>query len=149
MALQKIHGQLTERPPFDVILAIAAGGAIGATARWAFSEAFPIGFQQFPWSTYAENLLGSFLLGFVIALILIRKSNSRLLQPFLGIGVLGSFTTFSNFSHETLELLTHDQAPLAILYMSASVLCGLVAASFGILLGRAISVTPSKPEAEQ
>jgi fluoride exporter len=133
-----MHPESARRPPFDVLAAIAAGGAIGAVARWAFGETFPVHWQQFPWSTFVENVTGAFLLGLVVTLILNLRSKSRLLQPFLGIGVLGSFTTFSNLSSEILQLVTMDLAPLAILYMSSSILCGLVAATFGILLGRAI-----------
>jgi len=148
MRSQEIQEAQHRGLPLDILGAMAAGGALGAVARWAFSEAFPVQPQQFPWSTYAENILGSCLLGLVVTLILIRRPKSRLLPPFLGIGLLGSFTTFSNFSQESLELAMNDRAPLAILYMSGSVLCGLLAASFGILLGRAIGISRSHRRAE-
>lgn len=133
------HPAPPSRPPLDVVAAVAAGGAIGAVARWAFSMAFPVRGQEFPWSTYVENVSGAFLLGLAVALIVTRRSKSRLLHSFLCIGVLGSFTTFSNFSQEILLRATSDYAWLAVIYLSGSVLCGLLAASFGILLGRAIS----------
>lgn len=138
MATAHVQEQASHRPRLDVLAAIAAGGAIGAVARWIISEAFPVRWQQFPWSTFAENVSGAFLLGLAVAVIVSMHSKSRLLLPFLGIGVLGSFTTFSNFSDEILTLAKNDRAALAIAYMSGSVLCGLLAASFGILLGRAI-----------
>jgi len=148
MNAPQTHHTARNGPPIDVLAAIAAGGAIGTLARWALTTAMTGIDAPFPWATYTENIIGSFALGMTVSIILIRRPQARLLPAFLGIGVLGSFTTFSAFSHEALLLLTDQLAPLAILYATSSVLCGLLAASFGTLLGRAMSIriaTRSRP----
>lgn len=127
------------RPPrLHAALAVAAGGAIGAALRWTFSETFPRGRGEFPWATFTENVVGALLLGVVATLILHRVRVGRYTQPFLCIGVFGSFTTFSNFSIEALDISRGDRPWLAFAYSSSSVATGLVAAMLGFIIARAI-----------
>jgi CrcB protein len=91
----------------------------------------------FPVATLTINLTGSLLLGFYLA----RRQRSlagRLSVPFWGIGVLGSFTTFSAFSVEVVQLLGESQVGPALGYVMASVVGGLLAAVIGQRIGSAL-----------
>src|SRR5690554_6110044 len=89
-----------------VWLAVAAGGATGAVARFALVSWFiQFAGKDFPWGTLSVNLIGSFLIG-VLALLFLEKLPGLVeLRALLIIGFLGSFTTFSAFSWEALEML--------------------------------------------
>ncbi|MCC5787978.1 MAG: CrcB family protein [Phycisphaerales bacterium] len=120
-------------PPPDAILAVGAGGVIGAAARLGFVELFPNQARGVPWTTLAENVVGAFLLGLVLVAILERWTSKPHLRPFLATGVLGSFTTFSNY---TVEIVTRGEIGVAVFYALLSVVLGLAAAVCGILIGR-------------
>lgn len=113
------------------LLAIALGGALGAVARYGVTGwAQSIGGASFPLGTMTVNVAGSLALGF-----LFRWAEGVVLAPelrqFLAIGLLGSFTTFSTFSYETVALLRSGDTVRAVAYAGGSVLLGLV----GLLLG--------------
>src|SRR6476661_3436681 len=74
---------------------VAAGGALGAVARWALAEALPHEAGSFPWSTWVTNVLGCFLIGVLMVVVVERWPDRRLVRPFFGTGILGGFTTFS------------------------------------------------------
>lgn len=97
---------------------------------------FPTPAGQFPWTTFAENVVGAFLLGWLLVWVLERWRPTRRVQPFLCTGILGSFTTFSNFSVEWVALSTGEQPWLAVMYLLASMAGGLVAALLGVTLAR-------------
>ncbi|MBT6329450.1 MAG: fluoride efflux transporter CrcB, partial [Kordiimonadaceae bacterium] len=85
----------------NMIFAVAAGGAIGATGRFLVGRLMlNIMGPGFPWGTLTVNILGSFLIGLAVQLLAMRYSLSHEWQGFLIIGVLGGFTTFSAFSME-------------------------------------------------
>jgi fluoride exporter len=123
-------------PPPDVreLTAIFAGGTLGALARVALAEAFPHARDAWPWTTFAVNLAGALLLGWVVT----RLPPASYRRPFLGIGVCGALTTFATLQLELLRML---DAPgparsLALAYATASLLGGLAAVRLGIALGR-------------
>lgn len=88
------------------LLAIAAGGALGALLRYLISGwAQSLGSDRFPWGTLTVNVAGSFLLGVVMTTALTHVGGEAWGRHFLGIGLLGAFTTFSAFSYETVVLL--------------------------------------------
>lgn len=118
------------------ILWIALGGAVGACLRFLFTISMPTDPGRFPWTTFAENVFGAFLLGLVMTILLERVRPIRHLQPFLCTGVLGSFTTFSNFSVELVDLAQHDRAWLVLGYVFGSTIAGLFAAVSGVVLAR-------------
>jgi fluoride exporter len=103
--------------------------------RHAFMAAFPHEVGAFPFVTFAENVVGSFLLGVVLISLLRAPSLDARWRPFLATGVLGSFTTFSNVSVQFVELAAHGAALTAVLYLSLSIAIGLSAAAIGIALG--------------
>lgn len=105
-------------------LLVAAGGAIGATLRFAASTWIPRG--GFPWATLAVNLLGSLLLGYLLSAPL--GDGGRL---FFAVGVLGAFTTLSTFSLETLDLLWAGHRGWAAGNVAANALGGPAMAAIG------------------
>jgi CrcB protein len=121
-------------------LLVAAGGAIGAVARYGIGLGvarvlFP---ASFPWATLMVNVSGSLLFGFLAFYLSERLPLAADLRAFLLVGVLGGFTTFSTFSWETLALLETGAFVKAGLNILASVVLCLAAAMLGMLLARQI-----------
>jgi CrcB protein len=118
--------------------AVAAGGAIGASARWAISEAMPAGdVGSLPASTLAVNLAGCLLLGVFLAAAASSQRWARW-RPFLAVGVLGGFTTYSAFAVESVELFEAGAEPTAVGYITVSILGGLLAVRLGeVIVGAA------------
>lgn len=121
---------------WDLLLVIAAGGAIGGGLRYLVNMVVPHGRDGFPWATFTENVLGSFLLGALMVYLLEVWPPNRYLRPFLGVGVLGGFTTFSAYTLDARGLLAEGSYPVAGLYLVGSVAAGLAAAYLGIRVGR-------------
>ena len=114
------------------VLAVGAGGFVGAAGRYLISWALQRQTQTFPWATLGINVAGCLLIGLIQPLVKERE----LLLVFLVPGILGGFTTFSAFGHETCELAQRGSSGLAAVYVAASVLLGLAAVSLGRLLVR-------------
>ncbi len=92
--------------PLINYLAIAIGGAIGACLRFALSEWMLHLFgRAFPFGTLLVNILGSFVIGLLYGLFITEQISPNPWRIFIGIGVLGAFTTFSTFSMDTVLLL--------------------------------------------
>jgi CrcB protein len=119
------------------ILAIAGGGALGAMARFGVSTGVYrwLG-RDFPWGTLTVNGLGSFAMGLLFVLLLERALLAPELRAAVLIGFLGSFTTFSTFSLETLTLIEQGEAVRALLNVLGSVLLCLGACWAGIIAAR-------------
>ncbi|WP_051551837.1 FluC/FEX family fluoride channel [Nocardioides sp. URHA0020] len=107
-----------------LLAAVAVGGAVGAWARWGLTAALPAEPDGFPWTTFAINVVGSFALALLPALVVVRRQ--RLLAVALGPGVLGGFTTLSAYSEQTRALLDHGHASTAGLYLVATLACCVV-----------------------
>lgn len=123
--------------PMTQVLAIAAGGAIGALLRYWTSIAVHsrLG-MAFPYGTLAVNILGSLLMGFLYIWLIDRMTAGPALRAFLLIGVLGAFTTFSTFSIETLNLMEAGHPGKALANILVSVIVCVVAAGLGVLAAR-------------
>jgi len=117
------------------LLAIGLGGFCGALARHGFNEAFKK-FADFPWSTFAANMTGCLLMGVMMALILDRKFTSEAGTAFLVTGFLGSVTTFSTFSFQSLELMQSGRFGAAAVNILLNVMIGLTAVFLGMKLVR-------------
>jgi CrcB protein len=115
----------------------AFGGALGAEARWAIGEALPHSPGSWPWATLLVNLLGCLLIGVLLAVLLARFPRSPWLRPFLAVGVLGGFTTYSTFAVDVVRLTDAGHPVLAVAYLLASVLGGVLAVVAGLLAARA------------
>jgi CrcB protein len=129
-----------------VLAAVAAGGALGAPARYGVSLAVSITPGSFPWGTFGINVSGSFALGVLLAVLLARFPADPHLRPFLATGFLGAYTTYSTFAVETDLLIRNGHAGVALAYAAASLVAGLAAAAAGLRLGRALA-GPAHPDA--
>ncbi len=125
----------------DVLGVIAAGGMLGASARYGIAQWLPTRPGRFPWATFWTNVAGSFVLGLLLVLLLERFPPTRLVRPFLATGILGAFTTMSTYEVETALLIKDGHTLTAMAYGLGSVVAGLVLAYVGILAGR---LTPGR-----
>ncbi|MFI0977831.1 fluoride efflux transporter FluC [Streptomyces sp. NPDC021093] len=101
-----------------VLAAISAGGALGASARYAALLAWPASDGGFPWAVFGINVLGSGLIGVLMVLVAEGGRSARpLVRPFLGVGVLGGFTSFSTYAMDVSGLLERGEAGTALLYV--------------------------------
>ncbi len=114
-----------------VPVVVGVGGALGALARYYATEwtRSRLG-AELPWGTFAVNVAGSFLLGFFFVWIESRAP-STVTRQLVAIGFLGSFTTFSTFSYETVALARAGEVLRAGGYAASSVLVGIVAVLIG------------------
>jgi len=119
--------------------AAAAGGVLGALARWAVGLAAPTAPGAFPWATLGINVLGSLLMGVVVALVVERPGAHPLLRPFLGVGVLGGFTTFSTFAVDAEALLAGGHRTTALLYLVGTAVAAVAATALGLWLTRRLA----------
>lgn len=119
------------------VLAIAAGGALGAVMRFGVSTGvYRLLGRDFPYGTLAVNVLGSLLAGVLFILMIERYVIAAEWRAALLIGLLGSFTTFSTFSLETLALFEQGDIWRAGLNVVLSVMLCLAATWLGIAIGR-------------
>lgn len=124
--------------PTDV-LGVFVGAGIGGALRYVLGGWMADRWSaSFPWHTFAINVGGAFLLGLLMALSADRSLVSPSLRLFLGVGILGGFTTFSTLSYETIALMEGGLVAQGIGNMFGSALAGMAAALAGLLLGRAI-----------
>ncbi len=131
--------RLLESEAMVRFLLISLGAILGANARywlggWA-AEKFG---ASFPYGTLIINLSGSFILGFFLTLIGERFIVDPAWRWLIAIGFLGSYTTFSTYTYESLTLLLSGQARLGWLNLLGSAFFGALASLGGILLGRAL-----------
>ena len=117
-------------------LLAALGGALGALARWAAAEALPTAPGGWPWATLLVNLTGCFLLGVLVAVLAARPPEPAWVRPFLAVGVLGGYTTYSAFAVEVVELVDDGAVAPAAGYVVLSVVGGVTAVAVGALAGR-------------
>ena len=117
-----------------IILAIGIGSCIGGIFRYLLSQFIQNKFlSAFPFGTMSVNIIGCFLIGFIFGLS--ERGNFTMeWRLFLVTGFLGGFTTFSSFSNETVALLRDGQIWHAFIYITGSVVIGLLATFTGISL---------------
>jgi CrcB protein len=118
------------------IAVIAVGGALGTLARYVLEAHVPPGAGQFPWVTLAVNLSGSVAIGFLVPLTEASSDRAPLLRPFLMVGFLGGWTTYSTLAVETTLLVKHGAIGGCLAYVTATVLGGLVLVVVGHAVGR-------------
>jgi CrcB protein len=124
-------------PPLILVM---LGGAIGAGFRYHISTvALRFMGPGFPWGTWIINLLGGFLMGVLAAVLARSNEGAEQLRLFLGVGVLGGFTTFSAFSLETFNMLQRGDPVMAASYAVSSVAGSVLMLIGGVYMVRALA----------
>ena len=118
-----------------MLLAVAGGGAIGSVARYVIGVLLLRAGNGFPVSTLLINVVGSFLIG-LSARLFDAPDHNQVLRVALTVGICGGFTTFSTFSAETVTLLQQGKAGRAALYVTVSLVAGVLATFAGLMVGR-------------
>lgn len=117
---------------------VMIGGAIGAGARHLVGQAVLARFgPAFPWGTLSINIVGSLLMGMLVGW-LARSGGGDTTRLFVGVGILGGFTTFSSFSMEYWMLFERGQNAQAAAYVLASVIGAIAACGLGLFLMRQV-----------
>ena len=115
---------------------VASGGAAGALLRYTLSSITKSFFTYNFYSTLSINIIGSFFIGYLISIGYMKNISLEFVKYFLVIGLLGSFTTFSTFSYEVVDLLNSKKIYLSLLYIILSVVLSVSAAYIGILISK-------------
>jgi fluoride exporter len=124
------------------LAAIFVGGAVGTVIRAALAAVLgPVNPGVWPWPTFAVNVVGAFLLGYLTTRLLERLPMSSYRRPALGTGLCGGLTTFSTMQLETLKMLETQHYRLALEYTVSSVVGGLAAMSVAMAVVRRVRVT--------
>ncbi|CAM5732592.1 fluoride efflux transporter FluC [Streptomyces fumanus] len=110
-----------------VVAAVAAGGGLGAAARYAATLWWPTGPDGFPWTVLLVNVVGCAVIGAFMVAVTEVWSPHRLVRPFFGTGVLGGFTTFSTYAVDIRHLLGTGHPGTALAYLAATPLAALTA----------------------
>ena len=117
------------------LLLVAAGGALGAVARYGVGRLLPA--TGWPWPTLTVNLAGGLLMGLLAGWLAFRGgAQDETIRLFAAVGVLGGFTTFSAFSLETALMIEKRQFALASGYVAASVVLSVAALFLGLIVAR-------------
>jgi CrcB protein len=119
-----------------VLGVIALGGGLGALARYGLAQALPGRPGTFPWATFATNVLGCLLIGVLMVLVTEIRQAHPLVRPFLGVGFLGGFTTFSTYAVEIRDLLRPETAGIAIGYLAGTFAAAMLAVLIGVRVTR-------------
>lgn len=117
------------------LLAIYAGGTIGALARVGLAQALPHGPDGWPWATFAVNMAGALLLGYFVASLRDHPEES-VAHPFLTTGICGTLTTFSTMQLELFAMVDGGHLGLAAAYVGATLLAGYAFVRIGVALER-------------
>lgn len=118
--------------------AVALGGVVGSLGRWGVGLALPHAPGEVPWATFLVNVTGAFAMGLLVAFLVARPGTHRLARPFVGVGMLGGWTTFSALAVDAVQLGSTGHLPVAALYVVATFLVGVLAVAAGSRLGRAV-----------
>ncbi|MEU2724717.1 fluoride efflux transporter CrcB [Streptomyces smyrnaeus] len=115
------------RAQVPVVVVVALGGAIGASARYGASLLWPTASGGFPWTTLAVNTVGCAVIGVFMVVISDVWAAHRLVRPFFGTGVLGGFTTFSTYAVDIQQLVDAGRAGAGLAYLGLTLLVALAA----------------------
>lgn len=114
---------------------VAVGTGLGAITRYLTHHFVTTRLERdFPWATLLVNVVGSFILGFVVAAAA-RHAVSETVRLIIGVGFCGGLTTFSTYSYESLDLLRRSKHGRAGMYTIVTLAAGLAAAALGLTLG--------------
>ncbi|MFB4314098.1 fluoride efflux transporter FluC [Actinomadura sp. 21ATH] len=124
--------------PWSTLGAVAAGGACGALARYGVAAAFGHPAGAFAWATFTVNVSGCLLIGILMVAITEVWAAHRLVRPFLGVGALGGYTTFSTYAVDAQRAVEAGSPATALVYLAVTPVCALAAVLAGARLARAL-----------
>lgn len=122
------------------IIYIGVGGFIGAVSRFLVSRYMNSLLPSFPLGTLTVNIIGSFILGFIVYSVSLGKSVSPDMRDFITIGILGGFTTMSSFAYESFRLMELNQ----LLMFSLNLALNLVLCIAAVYAGKELAVLIAK-----
>lgn len=120
----------------SVVAWVFVGGCAGGLVRYVVTKQWPSASYGFPWSTFAVNIGGAFVLALLLVLLSEVVGPSTYLRPLIGTGFCGALTTFSSIVVVADELVAHGHAVTAVVYLVATIGCGLAAGAVGVVMGR-------------
>ena len=118
---------------------IAVGGMAGACARYGLELAFPVSGGGVPWATFVTNVSGCLVLGVLMVIVQEIAIAHPLVRPFVGVGVIGGFTTFSTYTVQVRNLVVSPHALTGVVYLFGTVVAGLAAVALGLTLTRLVA----------
>ena len=118
------------------IILVATGGASGAVLRFILTNLSKSLFTSSLYGTFAVNVIGSLLIGYLITSDIGKNISDNFLKFFLIIGLLGSFTTFSAFSYEIVNLMMSKKLLFSFFYIFFSVIVCILSAYLGMLINK-------------
>lgn len=118
------------------LAAVAAGGAIGALARYGLTVAFPTEPGAFDLATFIANTVGGLLIGILMIVVTEVAPGLSMIRPFVGVGILGGFTTFSTYIVDIGRAANAGAIALAVVYAFATMAAALGAAALGMYATR-------------
>ena len=116
---------------------IALGGMLGAGARFALERSWPTPSGSLPWTTLGINVSGCALIGVLMVHVSESGRAHPLARPFLGVGLLGGYTTFSTYAVQVHALVASGQPFLGLAYLLGTALSALLAVAAGVVVARA------------
>jgi CrcB protein len=122
-----------------VLLVIGVGGALGTVARFLLDTSFVQGSGHLPTVTLVINLSGSLAIGFLVPVVERRMSHRPLVRPFLIVGVLGGWTTYSALAVSAITLAQGSHAATGLLYLAATLVGGTALVVVGSAVGRRVT----------
>ncbi len=132
------HRRELDRGHLPVLGVIALGGGLGSLARYGLATALPAQPGHFPWATFGTNVGGCFLIGVLMVIVTEVWAAHRLVRPFLGVGFLGGFTTFSTYAVEIHGLLRPGTVGVAFAYLAGTLAAAVLAVLAGVRLTRKV-----------
>lgn len=123
------------RPEPAVLVAVGAGGALGSLGRYAVGLALHHAPGGFPWATLVVNVTGALVMGVLVGFLVDRPGAHRLARPFLGVGLLGGWTTFSALAVDVVQLTQAGHVQAALIYVAGTFILGVLAVGGGSALG--------------
>ena len=123
------------------LLYVALGGALGASGRHLLGVVSTrVMGTTFPWGTFVANVIGGFFMGLLVGWLALKGSQletgAQNMRLFLGVGILGGFTTFSAFSLDAIMMIEKKAYGMAVGYISASVILSILALFIGLVIAR-------------
>ena len=129
------HAWRTQAP---IVAVVALGGAVGATARYAWALWWPAQPGGFPWATFWTNVVGCAVIGVFMVVITDVWAAHRLVRPFFGTGVLGGFTTFSTYAVDIQKLVDSGHPRTGLAYLAATLVAALTAVWLAVVTARRV-----------